>query len=61
MDKHITDIMGKTLSNIAKTGAVLLISTIASNELRKSTNETIQSVTQSYQGIKQSILERKNQ
>lgn len=38
MDKNVTEAMGKTLGNIAKTGAVLLVSTIASNELRKSTN-----------------------
>ncbi len=59
MEKYITEALTRTGSNILKTGAALVVTTIASNKLREQTNKAISSATESYQRIKEEFATKK--
>ena len=60
MNQQITEALSRTGINILKTGAALIVTTVASNHLRNQVNATIESTTQSFQRIRQEFAARRN-
>lgn len=60
MEKTITNALSRTGTNLLKTGAALLVTTIASNTLREQTNLTLRSAAESYNVVKETMTTRKS-
>ncbi len=60
MERTITNALGRTGANLLKTGAALLVTTIASNTLREQTNLTLRSAAESYSVVKETMSARKS-